>query len=163
AAEPDEARRTIAAAGSFDRVPPAADALLAGVHRPWVERDTAPIAVRAAGSGAAAALRGGAAQVSTRRRAPQHLPACGQRRGAGRAGRASGHDTGGRALPAVRVGALWERADARVLRRGAGVQAPVTRRQRLTLIAAIVGSGVAMIDGSIVNVALPSIERDLGG
>jgi EmrB/QacA subfamily drug resistance transporter len=39
----------------------------------------------------------------------------------------------------------------------------VTRRQRLTLIAAIVGSGVAMIDGSIVNVALPSIERDLGG
>ncbi len=29
--------------------------------------------------------------------------------------------------------------------------------------AAILGSGVAMIDGSIVNVALPSIERDLGG
>jgi EmrB/QacA subfamily drug resistance transporter len=39
----------------------------------------------------------------------------------------------------------------------------VSRRQRLTLIAAIMGSGVAMIDGSIVNVALPSIERDLGG
>jgi EmrB/QacA subfamily drug resistance transporter len=39
----------------------------------------------------------------------------------------------------------------------------MTRRQRLTLIAAILGSGVAMIDGSIVNVALPSIERDLGG
>ena len=35
--------------------------------------------------------------------------------------------------------------------------------QRLTLVAAIVGSGVAAIDGSIVNVALPAIERDLGG
>ena len=29
--------------------------------------------------------------------------------------------------------------------------------------AAILGSGVATIDGSIVNVALPAIERDLGG
>lgn len=39
----------------------------------------------------------------------------------------------------------------------------MTRRQRLTLIAAILGSGVATIDSSIVNVALPSIERQLGG
>jgi EmrB/QacA subfamily drug resistance transporter len=39
----------------------------------------------------------------------------------------------------------------------------VTRNQRLTLVAAILGSGVAAIDGSIVNVALPAIERDLGG
>jgi len=39
----------------------------------------------------------------------------------------------------------------------------LSRRQRLTLVAAIVGSGVAMLDGTIVNVALPSIERDLGG
>ncbi|HZQ64174.1 MAG TPA: DHA2 family efflux MFS transporter permease subunit [Gaiellaceae bacterium] len=39
----------------------------------------------------------------------------------------------------------------------------MTRRQRLTLVAAILGSGVAMIDGTIVNVALPSIEHDLGG
>jgi EmrB/QacA subfamily drug resistance transporter len=39
----------------------------------------------------------------------------------------------------------------------------VTRAQRLTLIAAILGSAVAMIDGSIVNVALPAIEQDLGG
>jgi EmrB/QacA subfamily drug resistance transporter len=39
----------------------------------------------------------------------------------------------------------------------------VTRRQRLTLLAAILGSGVATIDGTIVNVALPAIERDLGG
>ena len=39
----------------------------------------------------------------------------------------------------------------------------MTRPQRLTLFAAILGSAVATIDGSIVNVALPSIERDLGG
>lgn len=39
----------------------------------------------------------------------------------------------------------------------------MTSRQQLTLVAAILGSGVAMIDGSIVNVALPSIEHDLGG
>jgi EmrB/QacA subfamily drug resistance transporter len=41
--------------------------------------------------------------------------------------------------------------------------AVVTHRQRLTLAAAIVGSGVAALDGTIVNVALPSIERDHGG
>lgn len=35
--------------------------------------------------------------------------------------------------------------------------------QRTTLVAAILGSGVATIDGTIVNVALPSIERELGG
>jgi len=39
----------------------------------------------------------------------------------------------------------------------------VTRRQRLTLIAAILGSAVVSIDGSIISVALPAIQRDLGG
>jgi EmrB/QacA subfamily drug resistance transporter len=39
----------------------------------------------------------------------------------------------------------------------------MTRSQRLTLAAAILGSSVASIDGTIVNVALPSIVRDLGG
>jgi EmrB/QacA subfamily drug resistance transporter len=39
----------------------------------------------------------------------------------------------------------------------------MTRRQRLTLVAAILGSAVAAIDGSVVNVALPAIARDLGG
>jgi EmrB/QacA subfamily drug resistance transporter len=39
----------------------------------------------------------------------------------------------------------------------------VSRNQRLTLAAAILGSGVAAIDGTIVNVALPAIEHDLGG
>jgi EmrB/QacA subfamily drug resistance transporter len=39
----------------------------------------------------------------------------------------------------------------------------VTRRQQLTLIAAILGSALVSVDSSIVNVALPAIERDLGG
>lgn len=39
----------------------------------------------------------------------------------------------------------------------------MTPRQRLTLLAAILGSALVTIDGSIVNVALPAIERDLGG
>ena len=36
-------------------------------------------------------------------------------------------------------------------------------RKRLTLLAAILGSAVVVIDGTIVNVALPAIEDDLGG
>ena len=39
----------------------------------------------------------------------------------------------------------------------------MTRRQRLTLLGAILGSAVVTIDGSVVNVALPAIEQDLGG
>jgi EmrB/QacA subfamily drug resistance transporter len=39
----------------------------------------------------------------------------------------------------------------------------VSRSQRFTLVAAILGSGVAAIDGTIVNVALPAIQADLGG
>ncbi len=39
----------------------------------------------------------------------------------------------------------------------------VTRRQRLVLVAAILGSAVVSVDSSIVGVALPAIERDLGG
>jgi EmrB/QacA subfamily drug resistance transporter len=39
----------------------------------------------------------------------------------------------------------------------------VTRSQRFTLVAAILGSGIAAIDGTIVNVALPAIQADLGG
>jgi hypothetical protein len=34
---------------------------------------------------------------------------------------------------------------------------------RLTLLAAILASAVATIDGGVVNVALPAIERHLGG
>ena len=39
----------------------------------------------------------------------------------------------------------------------------MTHPQRLTLVAAILGSSVAAIDGTIVNVALPAIQDDLGG
>ena len=39
----------------------------------------------------------------------------------------------------------------------------MTRTQRLTLIAAILGSSVAMLDATVVSVALPAIEEDLGG
>jgi EmrB/QacA subfamily drug resistance transporter len=39
----------------------------------------------------------------------------------------------------------------------------VSTSQRLTLLAAILGSSVATIDGTIINVALPAIEHDLGG
>jgi EmrB/QacA subfamily drug resistance transporter len=35
--------------------------------------------------------------------------------------------------------------------------------KRLTLVACIMGSGIALLDGSVVNVALPSIQRSLGG
>lgn len=64
AAEPDAGRRTMAAADSFDRLLPVADVLLAAVHRRWVERETAQIAVRAAESGHAAALLSDVAHVS---------------------------------------------------------------------------------------------------
>jgi EmrB/QacA subfamily drug resistance transporter len=36
-------------------------------------------------------------------------------------------------------------------------------RKRLALVACILGSGIAFLDGTIVNVALPAIQRDLGG
>lgn len=38
-----------------------------------------------------------------------------------------------------------------------------TRRQRLTLLACILGSAAAFLDGTLVNVALPSIRADLHG
>ena len=37
------------------------------------------------------------------------------------------------------------------------------RRKRLALMAAILGSFVAGLDGTVVNVALPAIRDDLGG
>ena len=36
-------------------------------------------------------------------------------------------------------------------------------RKRLSLLAAIMGSFVALLDSTVVNVALPAIEQDLGG
>ena len=37
----------------------------------------------------------------------------------------------------------------------------MTRRQRLTLIATILGSTVVFLDGTVVNVALPAISEGL--
>ena len=37
------------------------------------------------------------------------------------------------------------------------------RTKRLTLIACIMGSGIVLLDGTVVNVALPTIQRALGG
>jgi EmrB/QacA subfamily drug resistance transporter len=37
------------------------------------------------------------------------------------------------------------------------------RVKRLTLVACIMGSGIALLDGTVVNVALPTIQRALGG
>src|SRR5262249_59594719 len=35
--------------------------------------------------------------------------------------------------------------------------------KRLTLVACILGSGITLLDGTVVNVALPTIQRALGG
>ena len=35
--------------------------------------------------------------------------------------------------------------------------------KRITLLACILGSGIALLDGTVVNVALPTIQRELGG
>jgi EmrB/QacA subfamily drug resistance transporter len=43
------------------------------------------------------------------------------------------------------------------------VAAELARTKRLTLLACILGSGIVMLDGSVVNVALPTIQRALGG
>jgi EmrB/QacA subfamily drug resistance transporter len=39
----------------------------------------------------------------------------------------------------------------------------VDQTKRLTLAACVIGSGIALLDGTVVNVALPTIQRDLGG
>jgi EmrB/QacA subfamily drug resistance transporter len=39
----------------------------------------------------------------------------------------------------------------------------VSRVKRLTLVACILGSGIVTLDGTVVNVALPTIQRSLGG
>jgi EmrB/QacA subfamily drug resistance transporter len=42
-------------------------------------------------------------------------------------------------------------------------QSTAASRKRLTLVATILGSSIAILDSSVVSVALPSIQRDLGG
>ena len=40
---------------------------------------------------------------------------------------------------------------------------PAPTRNRLVLIACILGSMIVFVDSTVVNVALPAIQRDLGG
>ncbi len=44
-----------------------------------------------------------------------------------------------------------------------GVKLSTAQVKQVTLTACIIGSGIAVLDGSVVNVALPTIQRDLGG
>ncbi len=46
---------------------------------------------------------------------------------------------------------------------GSRLATDVALRKRLTLVACILGSGIALLDSTVVNVALPTIQRDLGG
>jgi EmrB/QacA subfamily drug resistance transporter len=46
---------------------------------------------------------------------------------------------------------------------GVAPPVPESRVARWTLVASILGSSMAFIDGSVVNVALPAIQHDLGG
>lgn len=64
AAASDEDQRTITTAQTFDRLLPVSDALLTGVHRRWLEREAAQVAMRAAESRTAAGLLSGSAEVS---------------------------------------------------------------------------------------------------
>ena len=55
------------------------------------------------------------------------------------------------------------RAAALAMRTRGGRTVKRTRTQRLSLLAAIMGSFVVGLDATVVNVALPAIEEDLGG
>jgi EmrB/QacA subfamily drug resistance transporter len=44
-----------------------------------------------------------------------------------------------------------------------GVKLSTAQVKQVTLAACIIGSGIAVLDGSVVNVALPTIQRELGG
>ena len=112
--------------------------------------------------GAGRPARAGAARRSALGRARRELA-----RGAPLRRRARGRRPAGRAARLPRGLLPARRRRRRVGPRGARVElvpAPrMNRHKRLTLVAAILGSAVATIDGTIVNVALPAIERDLGG
>src|SRR6201996_8958786 len=43
------------------------------------------------------------------------------------------------------------------------IRSPSASAKRLTLLATILGSSIAILDSSVVSVALPSIQRSLGG
>src|SRR5215467_9099650 len=56
----------------------------------------------------------------------------------------------------------WQRSRAAFgLAAAAAYTRPVTRQQRLTLVATILGSTVVFLDSTVVNVALPAISDNL--
>jgi EmrB/QacA subfamily drug resistance transporter len=46
---------------------------------------------------------------------------------------------------------------------GQGTASAALRVKRVTLVACIIGSGIGLLDSTIVNIALPTIQRSLGG
>jgi EmrB/QacA subfamily drug resistance transporter len=62
-------------------------------------------------------------------------------------------------FPCGRVRSPYDRGMAA----GADAGATAPRTARLALVAAILGSSIVFVDGTVVNVALPTIQRDLGG
>jgi adenylate cyclase len=64
AAAPEEGERARTAAETFERLLPVADALLIGVHRRWIEREAAQIAVRTAERGRGDGALSGSVEVS---------------------------------------------------------------------------------------------------
>lgn len=64
AVEPDESQQAVAAARAFDDLLVTADTFLTGLHRRWIEREAAQIAVRAAEAQASTELVGGLVDVS---------------------------------------------------------------------------------------------------
>src|SRR4051794_10174416 len=71
-------------------------------------------------------------------------------------GRARGRSASAGIRPRLSFAAITESVHARIV-------AHVAASTRLTLIAAILGSSIVFIDATVVNVALPAIQDDLGG
>jgi EmrB/QacA subfamily drug resistance transporter len=56
-----------------------------------------------------------------------------------------------------------DRQAAAAVSSSSATRSPSASTKRLTLVATILGSGIAVLDSSVVSVALPSIQRSLGG
>src|SRR4051794_35485369 len=68
--------------------------------------------------------------------------------------------------PARYAGSPVDRRDWDIAPRttdASGPRSPSATTKRLTLVATILGSSIAILDASVVSVALPSIQRSLGG
>ena len=132
---------------------------------------------RAGGADRAGAVLGsGPARLRSRAHRGRAGRPCGSDPAGGSAGKADRHGAAlcGRVDPACAdepsrssPGAL-SRSEARSARCAERYGQPMPRRssasvKRLTLVACILGSGIVLLDGTVVNVALPTIQRALGG